>query len=427
MISMRVNVFTKKGVLWNLRYSGGGSIECKADGSWTSLPSCQQSSTCGKLDVPNGGYEGTGSAVGTTFDVQCNAGYSGSGRTTCEGSSMTWTPTRQCVKCPARQASARGAPACVCDTLFYNVTERRLRCVRDGGEYDEAFGATYQSIAKVEVCEAVDTASVKVGGENCIKPSPGGGEPVLLPGYGVSAKARATLLTLNGTTASASQRRALKQAAMLVAVFACPGGTQTCVNGNVHGLVPVCAVGHTGPLCAHCQESAGYSRKGLSGGCLLCAGDKLPILPTLLMVLCLSGLSFLIYRFIHGDRPADHQVNCVLSFGGLLGCVKSGCKPRFCSESVKLKLLRVNFKCDSKPHAFAGSRQGGFAFAETLKGLIVDQVGWQSTAVYLDRDALAGVCPFALMPGVAPDMFTDELLHGLDHVHPTSSRNSGTG
>ena len=83
-----------------------------------------------------------------------------------------------------------------------------------------------------------------------------------------------------------------------------------------------------------------------------------------MMVVILSILGYFIYRFIHGDRPTDHQVNCVLSFG---------------------------------------SRQGGFAFAEKLKELIVGQVGWQPTAVYLDRDGLTGKA------GTAETAFVDDL------------------
>ena len=101
-------------------YKGGGSIECKADGTWTDLPPCLSTGdSCGLLNVfysnqgPGAVNRSNDRAYGTTVAVRCNEGYAGSESTTCSSVGEKWTPLPECTPCPIGEYQKQGGLTCI--------------------------------------------------------------------------------------------------------------------------------------------------------------------------------------------------------------------------------------------------------------------------------------------------------------------------
>ena len=255
------------------------------------------------------------------------------------------TGASACARCDL--SGARGSArsnyrrtACECvHPLYYNTSRVRLKCMREGGKFAEDEWDEDGSMQPCSAFKAVVTDTLCVGWSRPSRVNDT--KPQLLPGFGMSKAAFSLVAGDTLLHASASAKRGA------IAIFKCPR-EQACVNDG-GGLSPKCEAGTEGPLCSHCRP--GFSRAGLKGACFDCDGDSRPTLQVLLMLALLVALTFGIHRFLWGDRPVDHLVQVVLSFG---------------------------------------SRDGGFDYACDLKTAIVDAVGWQRSAVYVDADALQG-------------------------------------
>lgn len=147
--------------------------------------------------------------------------------------------TTQCATCPTMHVVLKDQSGCACDSSKrrYSAQRHAFACVPEGATF-AARRADF-SAATLEMNETKCATMKQDPKQPCVKLGTGAPRPVVLPTFGVSQKALASLQTGEAGEAGAAARG--------IAVFPCPGSEKFNPCPNFNGTL-ACATGHTGPL-----------------------------------------------------------------------------------------------------------------------------------------------------------------------------------
>ena len=157
------------------RFVGGGVIECKATGKWTSSPSCYTAKVnCGRLSVAHSLFITGNSSTerGAVKFVGCKQGTTGGGNSTCD-SKGEWSPQPACTPCKEGTADVDGnaATPCVKCSKGSYATSSALKCLPC------AVGTTDHDSDPATPCVNCATGRVAAAGATECKSCPAGSEP----------------------------------------------------------------------------------------------------------------------------------------------------------------------------------------------------------------------------------------------------------
>jgi len=283
-------------------YEGGGRIECKADGQWTSPPQCSAPNLkCDPGNEPLGGKCSVCTGNTISWDgVKCRPCPVGSTAkndrfwgtpTTCDGLAG-WYPTNEknadyercsldtykpdvsnfkCGACNAEQVTlavgSNSSSDCVCQAGYYGRRDGFIVC------FDNEFDPNVELAYSKKFAGAIDCYNCDL--LSCAVCETDGGAPRPMKGWAVWKPA-------DGSDSD------IFSLGTHWHYFRCPYA-RSCQ----HSTPGMCSNHSSGPLCAVCDKE--YYRDGVAGDCLACASHSVGEMIEFVTIIAFGSLLFTVF------------------------------------------------------------------------------------------------------------------------------------